>query len=154
MTFLTNFIVCQPLSHPLVPSTQLIVPSKYARFYAFALPFSSSFSLSLSLLLSIFVFLISSSYKKQNNKKKTKQENNVSYERKTFFSLLFSAPRVCAKQNDKNILTKPNITLTANRCASYEAKYGPPTQCDECKLRSAFDRRDENKKVSENANVI
>lgn len=33
------------------------------------------------------------------------------------------------------------------RCASYEARYGPPVQCDECKLRSAFDRRDENKKV-------
>ena len=39
------------------------------------------------------------------------------------------------------------------RCASYEARYGPPVQCDECKLRSAFDRRDENKKVRKTKNI-
>jgi hypothetical protein len=40
------------------------------------------------------------------------------------------------------------IGSKCQRCTNSEKKYGPPVTCEQCKQKCAFDRKDEDKKVS------
>lgn len=40
------------------------------------------------------------------------------------------------------------------RCTNCEKKYGPPVTCEQCKQKCAFDRHDDDKKVSEEFQIM
>lgn len=67
----------------------------------------------------------------------TKCENNVKQ---------FGKPSACEYCN----IIAAFIGNKCQRCTNSERKYGPPVTCEQCKQKCAFDRKDDDKKVSRN----
>lgn len=56
----------------------------------------------------------------------------------------FGKPSACEYCN----IIAAFIGNKCQRCTNCEKKYGPPVTCEQCKQKCAFDRHDDDKKVS------